>query len=273
MRNAKPWAALLVLLGADLFAHGLIESPPSRSWICGKETQAHEIASKTAKNMVCSTAFNLGKETTYNYMAVLTHGLGRYKVTPLPTNVCSFGAEPWQGQKTPWDVAMDWPTTPVTAGPMDITWNISWGNHFGDTDDFAYWITKPGFVFSKDRELTWDDFETEPFCKLAYDDTKPTANPNVVAEHAKALFKTRCTLPARSGHHVIYGEWGRAPVTLERFHGCIDVAYGATVINRPVEKTGRIQAAPRSGKRIDMLGRNRKPGTTGARVEVLPAAP
>jgi chitin-binding protein len=273
MRNSKPWAAILALMGTNLFAHGLMESPPSRSWICGKETQMHEIPLKTAKTPACSAAFAVGKETSYNFMAVLTHGLGRFKVTPLPQNVCSFGAEPWKGEKTPWDVALDWPTTPVKEGPMDITWNISWGNHFGDTDDFAYWITKPGFVFSKEKELTWDDFEAEPFCKLAYDDSKPTANPNVVAEHATAQFKTRCTLPARSGHHVIYGEWGRAPVTYERFHGCIDVAYGGTLINRSPGKSRGIQATPRSDKSIDMLGRTRKPGTAGARVEVLPAAP
>jgi chitin-binding protein len=29
-------------------------------------------------------------------------------------------------------------------------------------------------------------------------------------------------VPARSGRHVIYAEWGRTPPTLERFHGCID---------------------------------------------------
>src|SRR5687768_5993618 len=143
MRHSRNFAALLAILGTDLFAHGLMSNPPSRSWVCGKETQMHEIAAKTAKTPACSAAFALGKETSYNYMAVLTHGLGRMKVTPLPQNVCGFDAEPWQGKKTPWDVALDWPTTPVTAGPLDITWDISWGNHFGDTDDFAYWITKP----------------------------------------------------------------------------------------------------------------------------------
>lgn len=261
MRNSKLWTTLIALWGADLCAHGLMQSPPSRSWICGKETQVHEIPNGTGKTPVCSTAFALGKESSYNFMAVLTHGLGRSKVTPLPKHVCGFDAEPWNGAKTPWDVAMDWPATPVTPGPMEITWNISWGNHFADTDEFAYWITKPGFAFSKEKELTWDDFEAEPFCTLKYDDKAPTENPNVVAVHAEDLFKTRCTLPARSGHHVIYGEWGRRPITYERFHGCIDVAYGGTPTGVPAKIPERIQPAPRSGKRIDMLGRTRKLGT------------
>jgi chitin-binding protein len=273
MRTSTLWTPLFALLGAELFAHGLMQSPPSRSWICGNDTKMHEVPSGTAKTPACSTAFNFGKESSYNFMAVLTHGLGRSKVTPLPKNVCGFDAEPWNGGKTPWDVAMAWPTTPVTAGPMDITWNISWGNHFDDTDEFAYWITKSNFVFSKDKELTWEDFEAEPFCLLKYDDKTPTANPDIVPDLSKSLFKTRCTLPARSGHHVIYGEWGRRPITYERFHGCIDVAYGGTPIDRPEKSLKRIQPAPQSGKRIDMLGRSRKPGTQGRSVEVLPALP
>ena len=39
-----------------------------------------------------------------------------------------------------------------------------------------------GFQFSTTKALTWDDFETEPFCTVEYDDRKPTANPDVEVE-------------------------------------------------------------------------------------------
>ena len=74
------------------------------------------------------------------------------------------------------------------------------------------------------RALSFSDFEDLPFCDLAYNDATPNANPNLIPDKANALFTTRCTVPARSGRHVIYAEWGRTPPTLERFHGCIDAA-------------------------------------------------
>ena len=43
-------------------------------------------------------------------MSVLTHDVGRAGVTPLPQNVCSFDSETFNGQVTPWDTPIDWPT-------------------------------------------------------------------------------------------------------------------------------------------------------------------
>jgi chitin-binding protein len=116
----------------------------------------------------------------------------------------------------------------MTAGPRNFVWNISWGPHFSDSSDFRYWITKPGFVWQTGRALSFSDFEDLPFCDLAYNDATPNANPNLIPDKANALFTTRCTVPARSGRHVIYAEWGRQPPTLERFHGCIDAAFSGT---------------------------------------------
>ena len=42
------------------------------------------------------------------------------------------------------------------------------------------------------------------------------------------IFTTRCTVPSRTGRHVIYAEWGRTPPTFERFHGCIDAQFSGT---------------------------------------------
>jgi chitin-binding protein len=235
-------AAAGLVLSATVFAHGLMESPASRNWICGAVTKPDQVTNGTAQTPACGEAFAVNNIAGYSFMSVLTHNLGRSSVSPLPSNVCSFGSETWQGAVTPWDMPIDWPTNPMSAGEQNITWNISWGPHFDDTAEFRYWITKSTFQFSKTKALTWDDFESTPFCVLNYEDSTPNANPAVVADKAAQKFHTKCNIPARSGHHVIYGEWGRKPPTLERFHGCIDAAFGGVV--NPETPVAQIAATP-----------------------------
>jgi len=245
-------------------AHGLIEDPPSRMWICGEETKPDQIALKTAKTPACSTAFAINPDAAYNFMAVVNHTLGRSHDNPLPAYVCGYAGEFWKGAETPWDVPMDWPATPMSAGPRTIAWNIVWGPHFDDTHEFKYWITKTDFVFSPTKALAWDDFETEPFCALTYDDTKPDANPDITADKPGNRFLTRCTLPARIGHHVVYGEWGRTEPTLERFHGCFDGQFGGTPIRIPLRPgAAGLSAAKSDPVGIDLLGRPRELGRRG----------
>jgi chitin-binding protein len=246
-------------------AHGLIEDPPSRPWICGEETKPDEITYGKAKTPACSTAFAINPVAAYNFMAIVTHSYGRSKADPLPPYVCGYAGEYWKGAETPWDVPMDWPATPVVPGPKAITWNISWGPHFDDTHEFKYWITKSDFVFSPTKALSWDDFETEPFCVLYYDDTQPTANPDIVADKVAAKFKTTCTLPPRNGHHVVYGEWGRTEPTIERFHGCFDAQFGGTPIRVPYRPGAvpRLSGTEAAAKGLDLLGRPRDRGRPG----------
>ncbi|MCW7537957.1 lytic polysaccharide monooxygenase [Aquabacterium sp. A7-Y] len=223
-------------------AHGLIQDPPSRNWFCGAVTKPDHSGS-AAQHPECAQAFASDPSGGYNFMSVLTHTRGRTAATPLPKNVCGFDSESWKGGATPWDTAMNWPTSKMSAGRNKITWNILWGPHFDDTEEFRYWITKPGFVFSPNKPLAWSDFEPAPFCTLKYNDKNPTANPDVVAAKGTHQFHTYCTVPARSGRHVIYGEWGRLPPTLERFHGCADVVFDASGTPAP-KLEARIAAMP-----------------------------
>ncbi len=222
-------AALLSCYSGISHGHGLMVNPPSRNATCGlpEDQKPHN-----ATNPACIAAFEDDMNGGYQFMSVLTHDVGRQGVSPLPANVCGFNSETWDnnnnGNTTPWDLPLNWPTTPVSSGPLDITWNISWGPHFDDTEEFVYYITKPNFQYQVGTPLTWDDFESTPFCKQTYDDANPLANPNVVPDKAATTFKTSCSLPNRSGRHVIYGEWGRNFFTFERFHGCIDVSFGGT---------------------------------------------
>jgi len=221
---------VLILLASAVFGHGLIQDPPSRNWICGFITKPDHVQNGVAQYPVCGNAFfapGTNQTDGYSFMSVLTHTTGREGVGPRD-NVCSFNSESFPGRVVPWDVPIDWPTQPMTAGPRNFVWSISWGPHFSDTQDFKYWITKSDFVWTTGRALSFNDFETAPFCSLAYNDATPNANPNVIPDVANAAFTTRCTVPARTGRHVIYGEWGRTPPTFERFHSCVDVSFSGT---------------------------------------------
>ena len=235
--------ALLGMFSTAAFSHGLVQDPPSRNWFCGAVTKPDHVANGTAQYPVCGQAFNDPDVTTndgYSFMSVLTHTTGRAGVGPR-TNVCGFNSETWNGRATVWDQPIDWPTVPMTAGQKTFTWNISWGPHFSDTSDFRYWITKPDFVWQTGRALSFSDFEDQPFCNLAYDDANPNGNPNVIPNVASQSFQTRCTVPSRSGRHVIYAEWGRNQWTYERFHGCIDAQFSG---NPPPTVTAAIALNP-----------------------------
>ena len=223
-------ACLIASVPATALAHGLIQDPPARNWFCGAITKPDHVANGTAQYPVCGQAFNaagVSSNDGYSFMSVLTHTTGRNGVGPR-ANVCGFNSETWNGQATVWDQPIDWPTVPMTAGPRNFVWNISWGPHFSDTEEFRYWITKPGFVWQTGRALSFSDFEDTPFCTLAYNDANPNGNPNITPNTAAATFTTRCTVPSRSGRHVIYAEWGRNFFTYERFHGCIDAQFSGT---------------------------------------------
>lgn len=227
----KRVALLFFLFGSSVFAHGVIESPASREQFCGVETKPDEIYKDKMTHEKCRPMMTLADgsmdNSIYNFMAVLTHTVGRSNkaISQLPANVCGFNSESWGGGKTPWDKAIDWPTVLISSGQQKFIWDISWGNHFGDTEEFVYWITKADFKFDPKKELSWNDFETTPFCTLKYNDQTPNANPNVIPDKGKNKFITLCNVPARQNRSVIYGEWGRNQWTYERFHSCIDVVF------------------------------------------------
>lgn len=245
--------AVLLAFSAVTFGHGFVDSPGARNYFCGKVTKPDEVANGTARYPVCGDAFANDFNGGYSYMSVLNHHQGRKVLGPVSKNVCGFDSETWNGGKTPWDNAINWPVNNINAGTLTFSWDISNGPHFDDSSDFRYWITKPGFVYQVGKELTWADFEDQPFCDLPYNDDNPGAYPNVRADKATAHVHTTCTVPARTGRHVIYAEWGREPPTYERFHGCIDVQIGGgNVSSTPASSAPRSSVAPSSVARSSL---------------------
>ena len=222
-------AAALVLLGlADAAAaHGLIQSPPARNWYCGAITKPDHVAERRGPvPRVRQRLLRAGHRAHRGLqLHERAHAHEGYAVLGPRTNVCGYNSETWNGAATVWDQPIDWPTNPMTAGIQNFTWNISWGPHFSDTEEFRYWITRPGFQYQVGQPLSFSDFDAQPFCVETYNDANPTGNPDVVANPGAATFQTRCTVPQRTGRHVIYAEWGRNLFTFERFHGCVDVVF------------------------------------------------
>lgn len=245
---------MLCFSSFSAFSHGIIESPASREAFCGMESKPDEIYRESMTHEKCRPIMT--KEdgsmdnSIYNFMAVLTHTTGRSNksIDQLPTNVCGFNSENWGRGKTPWDKAMDWPTVLINGGTQQFIWNISWGNHFSDTEEFVYWITKADFKFDPTKELTWDDFESTPFCKLSYNDAQANANPNIIPDKTNNRFTTTCNVPLRQNRAVIYAEWGRNKSTYERFHSCIDVEFSNEGDHNPTDIKALIKPLPQEIK-------------------------
>lgn len=260
--------AMLLMFSAVTFGHGFVDSPGARNYFCGKVTKPDEVANGVAKYPVCGDAFASDPNGGYSYMSVLNHHQGRKVLGPVTKNVCGFDSETWKGGKTPWDNSINWPVNNINSGTLTFSWDISNGPHFDDTSDFRYWITKPGFVYQVGKELTWADFEDQPFCDLPYNDDNPGAYPNVRADKASAHIHTTCTVPSRTGRHVIYAEWGREPPTYERFHGCIDVQIGGggNTSSTPATSSSRSSVVPVSSSRSSVV-----PGSS-SRSSVVPSS-
>lgn len=264
-KEMSRWFAVAVLVGlsGSSFGHGLVRDPPARNWFCGAITKPDQVANGTAQYPVCGDAFSapgMDPNAGYSFMSVLTHTTGRAGVG-VRSNVCSFNSETWNGNPTPWDQSINWPTNTMAAGPKTFTWDISWGPHFSDTENFRYWITKPDFQYQIGRPLTFSDFEDAPFCSLTYNDATPNANPDVIPNPGNATFQTRCNVPQRTGRHVIYAEWGRNQWTFERFHGCIDAVFqgGTQTVDAQIALSPNVAEFEGSGS-ITLDGR----GSTGS---------
>jgi chitin-binding protein len=114
----------------------------------------------------CAAAFREDGNGGYQFMSVLTHDLGRGgSMGKVATLLLGLDSETWRGGTTTWDmVRVDWPTTQVdVSDPLKIVWDVSYGPHFSDTQDFVNTSKRNSFVCDKDRALTWDDFESELF--------------------------------------------------------------------------------------------------------------
>ena len=181
MRIDSLRAMMLCVLAAfcqGAFAHGLVQDPPARNWLCGAVTKPDHVQNGVAQYPVCGGVFRAGRRARRRLQlhecAHAHHGPRRRRSANQRLRF-QFRNLERRGHGLG-------PAHRLAHGADDRraphSWNISWGPHFSDSSDFRYWITKPGFVWQTGRALSFSDFEDLPFCDLAYNDATPNANPN-----------------------------------------------------------------------------------------------
>ena len=102
--------------------------------------------------------------------------------------------------------AWEWPTTPVTEGPMTMQFLTSAAH---DPSFFKVWITKP--TYNHRSPLKWSDLEY-------------LGQPTHTFSNGSYYFTVN--LPPRTGHHIIYCLWQRIDPAGEVFISTSDVQFG-----------------------------------------------
>ena len=182
-------AVTTLTVASSALAHGYIESPASRAYMC-----------KLGQNTDCGSV-------QYEPQSV-------EKTSGFPT-----GAMPPDGQLASAGIAsysqLDkqslnaWTKNPMTAGPHEFVWHHTAPHK---TTNWRYYITKQNW--DPNKPLTRDQFELTPFC---------TINGN---GQAPAMTKSMtCNVPESTGYQVIYGVWEIAD-TANSFYQAIDVDFG-----------------------------------------------
>jgi chitin-binding protein len=197
-------------------AHGTIQVPGSRTWLCYKDGRNPSTGAVEPKNAACAAAVAIsGPNSLYNWFAVLrSDGAGRMEGFIPNGQLCSGGTGgPYDF--TGFNLARtDWPETHLTAGKtIEVQYN-NWAKHPGT---FSLYVTKDGYDPTK--TLSWSDFESTPFSQV----TNPAelGGPGSDDGH----YYWNATLPSgKTGKHVIYSVWSRSD-SQETFYGCSDVNF------------------------------------------------
>ncbi|HII4351832.1 TPA: N-acetylglucosamine-binding protein GbpA [Enterobacter cloacae] len=194
-------AALTVTSSA--LAHGYIESPASRAYMC-----------KLGQNIDC--------------------GLVQYEPQSVEkSSGFPAGAMPPDGQLASAGIAQysqldkqslnAWTKTPMTAGPHQFVWHHTAPHK---TANWRYYITKQNW--DPNKPLTRAQFESTPFC---------TVNGNGLAPAMTQSMN--CNVPERTGYQVIYGVWEIAD-TANSFYQAIDVDFGNSASTSTDEATAGV---------------------------------
>jgi predicted carbohydrate-binding protein with CBM5 and CBM33 domain len=125
--------------------------------------------------------------------------------------------------------ASRWSKISLQAGSYTFQWQFT-APHV--TRDIRYWITKANW--EPGAPLSRAQFEPVPFCVIQYGNTKPVPSTSERANH-------KCTLPARSGYHLILSVWDVSD-TVNSFYSVMDAKFDGGV--PPVlTEIGKIYAA------------------------------
>ncbi|SDT40926.1 lytic polysaccharide monooxygenase auxiliary activity family 9 protein [Actinoplanes derwentensis] len=209
-------AAGILALPGPAQAHGALQAPGSRTWLCYQDGRNPSTGAIEPKNAACAAAVAAsGVNSLYNWFAVLrSDGAGRVNGFLPDGQLCSGGTGgPYNF--TGFNLARnDWPLTHLTSGAnVQFKYN-NWARHPGT---FSLYITKNGYDPTK--TLAWSDLE--PVAFDAVTNPAETGGPGTDDGH----YYWNGTLPAgKTGKHLIYSVWARSD-SQETFYGCSDVIF------------------------------------------------
>lgn len=179
----------MFLLAEKASAHGYIDSPGSRGYLC-----------------------KLGQNTDCGAVVYEPHSLEAPKgfpaAGPADGKIASAGGI---FPKLDEQSANRWTKVNMSSGTNTFHWTLTAAHA---TSSWKYYITKPNW--NPDAPLTRDSFDLTPFCSVDYGGVRPPFT-----------YSDTCNVPARTGYHVILAVWEIAD-TANAFYNVIDVNFGGS---------------------------------------------
>lgn len=185
----------------QVYAHGSMEKPASRSFNCNEE------GPQNLDSAACRDALLIsGEHQFYNWHEINQLPDGDHLAFVPDGELCGGGRAKYAGMNQARD---DWAATyiwPESNGSYEFLYD-AWVPH--STDYFKFYVTPNDY--DPNQPLTWGMMES--FCTI-------TEDPEIVDGN----YVMSCDLPERSGRHVIYNVWQRND-SPEAFYSCSDVIF------------------------------------------------
>lgn len=216
-------AAVLLVSPTRAGAHGTMIVPESRIHRC-----AFDGSVENHQDPACRAAIDLGgKQAMYDWNGMRQASAdGRHREVVPDGKLCSGGNPDFIGLALP---RSDWRTSPIAPGADGTFEFVFHATAPHATRDWHLYATRDGWDPTK--PLAWGD--VDEFCDSGGVPLESDAQ-------GRQVYRIRCSLPARSGRHVIFATWQRAD-SPEAFYSCSDVAFTGGV-DRGWLQIGRIEA-------------------------------
>lgn len=179
----------MFVLAEQASAHGYVESPGSRAYLC-----------KLGQNSDCGAV-------VYEPQS-LEAPKGFPAAGPADGKIASAGGV---FPKLDEQSANRWTKVNISAGLNTFTWKLTAAHA---TASWRYFITKPDW--NPNAPLTRDSFDLTPFHSVDYGGVQPPFT-----------YSDTMNVPARTGYHVILAVWDIAD-TANAFYNVIDVNFGGS---------------------------------------------
>jgi predicted carbohydrate-binding protein with CBM5 and CBM33 domain len=194
---------LSVQTAGPAHAHGSLQNPASRAYVCWQEGAEHP------QSTACKAAVAAGgTQAIYDWNEInIANAAGRHREIIPDGRLCSAGRDKYKG----FDLARaDWPAATLpTSGSYTFTYRAT-APHRGT---FELYVTRNGY--DPTRPLRWSDLEAAPFSRVT--------NPPL----SGGSYTWTAQLPqGRSGRHLVYTIWQRSD-SPEAFYACSDVVFGS----------------------------------------------